>query len=111
MNRSEARDQFISAASKGHGVLPPVGLEEAKTKLRETAAALDSAIGLDGSERGMGRRGLSLLIAAFSLVKAQSWILPLLSGIMRLGGKTVSLVFGLLAPGKKTGRRAKCRKT
>jgi hypothetical protein len=109
MNRSEARDKFRSSASRGADASSFIGLDEAKTKFREAAAAFDRTTGLDGIAHGLGR-GLSLLAGVASLVKAQSWILPILSGIVPLGGKTINLIHGFLAPRRKIVRREKRRK-
>lgn len=111
MNRTEARDQFLSAAKARSNSPPSMTLEEAKTKFRDRATELDKKMGFEGGEHGAGERGFSFLLTLVSLLKSQAWMLPLLSGIMHLGSKAIHLVLGFLAPDKKSTRRTKRRKT
>ena len=85
-----------------------ITLEEAKTKFIVTAADLDKKIGLDNSEEHEpGGRGFPFLVTLFSLIRAQSWILPLLSGLVHAGGKAIDIILGLLAFQSKKVRRRK----
>jgi hypothetical protein len=65
---------------------------------------------LDGLVHGPWGKGLGFFITLISSVKAQTWILPLLSGLLSTGGKTIDLILGLLTPKKKTARPATRRK-
>jgi len=108
VNRKEARDQFRSVAKTRCSASRNITLEEAKTKFIVTAADLDKKIGLDSSEEhGPGGRGFPFLVTFLSLIRAQSWILPLLSGLVHAGGKSIDMILGLLAFQSKSVRRRK----
>jgi hypothetical protein len=111
MSQLEARDRFRSVAKGKNSASASLTLDEAKIKFREAAATLDKKTGLDSLEHGPWGKGLAFFISFVSSIKAQTWMLPLLSGLLRVGGKTIDVILGFLAPKKKTARSERRRKT
>jgi hypothetical protein len=110
MNRIEARDRFRAAASGKNDREMPLSLEEAKRRFRDAGEVLDKKIGFGGVGSGAWAEGLAFIITLVRSVKAQTWIFPLLTGLLRIGGKTISLIVGSQKDGKKSIRKAKQKK-
>ncbi len=96
--REEVREQFRSVAKGRTNAPVDVTIEEAKRRFRESAADLDRKIGLqDVTTVSSLRGGIPFFLMLFSMIKAQHWLVPLFSGFLHFGGKTIESVISMLA--------------
>ncbi len=99
--REEVREQFRSAAKGRTGAPVDGAVEEAKRRFRESAADLDRKIGLENITQLSLRGGIPFFLMLFSMIKAQHWLVPIFSGFLHFGGKTVESVISMLTPHRR----------
>lgn len=94
--------RFLNSASGDKDDLEKVVMdpEDAKIRFRSSAAQLDKEFGLEKPFSAWGTL-FTLLSTGVSVMRSRSWLLPLVGGVMGLGGKIAALLFGLFKPKEK----------